>query len=144
MLDIFWIENTAGGSFPTSIEVINEYKRQGIGAILTLTENPLPQKFYIDLNYLHLPIYNFHTPSMQELICGVNFITSNLKNNIYTFTHCLAGRGRAGTIIAAYLISIGYSYKEALKTIRKIRKGAVETTEQEELLYEYYASLERL
>ena len=124
MLDIFWIENTAGGSFPTSIEVINEYKRQGIGAILTLTENPLPQKFYIDLNYLHLPIYNFHTPSMQELICGVNFITSNLKNNIYTFTHCLAGRAPQQTeeYIKDYINPILKKYKRFFKKDEAIVK----------------------
>ena len=141
MLDIFWIENTAGGSFPGSEAVINEYKKQGVGAILTLTEHALPSSFQKDLLYMHLPIYNFGIPTMAELVCGVDFIKNNLKNNIYTFTHCIAGRGRTGTLIAAYLISIGFSQKEALKKIRQIRVGAVETTVQEDLLYEYYIIL---
>jgi len=51
--------------------------------------------------------------------------------------HCHAGIGRTGTILAAYLISQGKTARDALRELRVMRPGSVETSEQEDVLISY-------
>jgi ADP-ribosyl-[dinitrogen reductase] hydrolase len=45
--------------------------------------------------------------------------------------HCLAGLGRSGTIAARLLIEFGMSPPEAIRRVREVRIGAIETAWQE-------------
>ena len=55
--------------------------------------------------------------------------------------HCLAGKGRTGSALAAYLMKTkGMSAKEASELLRKMRPGSVESR-QETSLREYEKSL---
>jgi atypical dual specificity phosphatase len=45
--------------------------------------------------------------------------------------HCRAGKGRTGTVLAAYFVSKGMSAAEALQRVRELRPGSIETPEQE-------------
>ena len=44
--------------------------------------------------------------------------------------HCLAGQGRTGTVLAAYLIRGGLSSEQAIAEVRAICPGAIEATPQ--------------
>lgn len=50
------------------------------------------------------------------------------------FVHCRGGLGRTGTLAARLLIENGLLAEDAIKEVRKARKGAIETIEQEEYL----------
>ena len=45
--------------------------------------------------------------------------------------HCRGGLGRAGTIAARLLVELGTSPDEAIRAVRHVRPGAIETREQE-------------
>ena len=49
--------------------------------------------------------------------------------------HCLAGLGRTGTVLGAWLIKKGLTAEETLKRLRQIDAGYVQSKEQEDLLY---------
>ena len=55
--------------------------------------------------------------------------------------HCLAGLGRTGTVLAAWLIREGLSAEEALRRLRLIDHQYVQSQAQEMLLHEYEQSL---
>jgi len=49
----------------------------------------------------------------------------------------MMGYGRTGTILGAFLISKGLTANEAIAEVRQKRYGAIETIEQEDVLYEF-------
>lgn len=51
--------------------------------------------------------------------------------------HCMGGLGRTGLVAACCLVYIGLAVKEAIKAVRKARKGTVELRVQEEFVAEY-------
>jgi atypical dual specificity phosphatase len=52
--------------------------------------------------------------------------------------HCAAGRGRTGTILAAYLIKKeNLTANQAIKKIRSVRPGSIQSDRQEMALYIY-------
>ncbi|MEE8132516.1 MAG: dual specificity protein phosphatase family protein [Nitrososphaerales archaeon] len=58
---------------------------------------------------------------------AANFIDKNLKKNISVIVHCAAGKGRTGTILAAYMIKFkGVDAKNAVEKIRSKRSGSIE------------------
>ena len=62
----------------------------------------------------------------KELITGKNILL-----------HCWGGKGRAGTVAAILLIEFGENKNEAINIVRAKRKGAIESTKQEEFVLNY-------
>ena len=112
-------------------------KEQGIGAILSLTETPLAPAVLArhDLATLHLPVQDMTPPSPGQLVRALEFIDEQHALGRAVVVHCLMGQGRTGTVLAAYLIRGGASPAEALRTVRGVCVGAVESPAQERALY---------
>ena len=55
---------------------------------------------------------------------------SRLEAGEKVFLHCRAGLGRSGTITAALLISGGMMPDDAIRAVRAVRPGAIETSGQ--------------
>jgi len=54
--------------------------------------------------------------------------------------HCYWGRGRTGTMLAAYLVAVNEMYPdEAIDHIRRLRPFSIETDEQEEAVHNFSA-----
>ena len=68
-------------------------------------------------------------------VAGIgNFIgnvTRPMANRESIVIHCLAGRGRAGTVASALLVACGREPAQAIADIRGARPGAIETAVQE-------------
>ncbi|MFQ5969466.1 MAG: dual specificity protein phosphatase family protein [Nitrososphaerales archaeon] len=126
----------AGSGMPTSKEEMNWIKASGIKAVLTLIEDSLPKSWLKDVEYLHFPILNHEAPDLGDMGSAVNFIDEHVRNNKPVMVHCAAGRGRTGTILAAYLIKFkGLDTKSAVEKIRSMRPGSIENGWQEIALH---------
>ncbi len=117
-------------------------RSQGIDVLLTLTEYPLP-KAWVDeagLMAVHLPVPDFEAPTQEQLRQAVATIQNSRLGNMGVAVHCAAGRGRTGTVIAAYLVSQGATAAEAIQNVRSLRPGSIETREQEEAIFTWARS----
>ena len=51
--------------------------------------------------------------------------------------HCMAGKGRTGTVLGLYLASQGMTGEAAIAKVRELRPGSIETHEQQQLIRDY-------
>lgn len=133
----------AGMAMPGSMAPLKgdlqEIKKQGIDAVVTLTEFPLPEESLkgFELNYLHLPIADFNAPTIEQVENFIDYVNECNSKNQAVVVHCAAGIGRTGTMLASYLVSLGLPAEEAISSLRSLRPGSIETDEQEEVVREY-------
>lgn len=116
-------------------------EKKGIGAILSVKEGPLVSGWVENLRYLNVPVKNHYPPTIDQLKQCVDFILHETSSGKKTSVHCAAGKGRTGTVLAAYLCAkYGKSADEAIREIRAKRKGSIER-KQEAIIHEYCEGL---
>jgi atypical dual specificity phosphatase len=150
-----WVINNqlAGSGLPLTFDQFMWLVNHGIGTIVTVRELPLPLEWLsVDdikasdskgrttkkLNYLHLRVEDYHSPSIKDIESTVKFIESEIQGKRAVLVHCAAGKGRTGTILGAYLLKKeNLSAKDAITRIRNLRPGSIQTDSQEMSLFEY-------
>ena len=82
------------------------------------------------IDYFHLSIEDYGTPSLEELDYVVSYISRQIDNGRPVMVHCSGGRGRTGTILAAYLIKKRnvLSADQAIHRLRKIRGESIRSS----------------
>lgn len=115
---------------------------QGIGALLSLTEAALdaPALERHGFAVLHIPVVDMTPPSPAQLAEALAFIDRQRAADRAVAVHCLAGQGRTGTVLAAYLIRGGASPERAIAELRAACPHAVENPLQEQALADYAAA----
>lgn len=137
----------AGTPWPGVVQSVDTdlqaLKRCGVTILITLTERDLPQEILRahDLRNLHLPVYDREPPTVGQLQMLLARMSVMLRRGEVLAVHCLAGLGRTGTVLAAWLIREGLSAEEALRRLRLIDHQYVQSQAQEMLLHEYEQSL---
>ena len=121
-----------------------ELKEMGIGAVVTLT----PWEWGATaraggLEYLHLPMPDFAPPAPQQVDEFVSFCDDCLARGRAVAVHCIAGRGRTGTMVACYMVHRGALPGDAILYVRQRRYGAIETPGQEQAIHEYAGRIGR-
>ena len=121
----------------------------GIGAVVTLTEEPLPAGVLEDygVRACHVPIPDFGVPRLEAAARGVEFVRAEIRDGRRVAVHCSAGCGRTGTFLACCLVALrGLSASEAIREVRARRPGSIETVEQEAFVAQwarYHAGQDR-
>jgi len=83
-------------------------------------------------------IPDFRAPCLLEVHDLLRKIESTVNHGGRVFVHCRSGMGRSGTLIAMYLIyRYGIDPEEAIRRVRELRPGSIETIEQELAVREY-------
>lgn len=116
-------------------------RARGIGALLSLTEQPLSASALArhGLVNLHLPVVDLTPPAPAQLAEALTFIDRQRAADCPVAVHCLAGQGRTGTVLAAYLIRAGASPERAIAELRMVCPHAVENPLQEQALADFAA-----
>ena len=76
--------------------------------------------------------------TMQMLLARMSVA---LRRGEVLAVHCLAGLGRTGTVLAAWLVREGLTAGEALRRVRLIDAQYVQSEAQEALLYQFENAL---
>jgi atypical dual specificity phosphatase len=89
------------------------------------------------LEYLHLPIEDFHPPTHEQQVAFVQAVEQRLSAGEKVGVHCTAGLGRTGTMLATWFVHQGMGPHEAIAHVRSERPGSIETVEQEEAVVRF-------
>jgi atypical dual specificity phosphatase len=136
-----WIDrpHLAALAMPESADDLAWLRRNGLDVLLSLSEEPPPRRWVNDagLMSVHVPIVDYTAPTERQLDLCVDAIARAQRSGMGVAVHCTAGKGRTGTILAAYLVTTGQSARSAIDRVRHLRPGSVETQDQEEAVEEF-------
>jgi atypical dual specificity phosphatase len=122
-MKINWIDEKvlSAGGIPISRENLETLQKQGVRAIVTLTEHPLtiqkslPAKLFADMGFdlFHMPIVDQTPPTKQQAMDVYTYLNQMTGKEKPVFVHCHAGIGRKGTILHAIELLRGSSLDNA-------------------------------
>lgn len=120
-------------------------RKMGYSVVVSLECDRLNTFEIEDAGFEHkkICVEDFTAPSFDQIDEFVGFVNQKLVESKKVLVHCYAGRGRTGTMLAAYLIHQGMSSEAAIREIRERAqeaygsiRGVIEP-EQEETLRQY-------
>jgi ADP-ribosyl-[dinitrogen reductase] hydrolase len=102
--------------------------------LLEVTNLPNAVERY-GMRWFHLPIVDVSVPNRRfekRWAAGGPDLRRIVRQGGRVLVHCRGGLGRAGTVAARLLVELGTDPSEAIRTVRRVRPGAIETSEQEQ------------
>lgn len=130
-----WVEDRslAGTGYPASRSQVEWLAKNGVRSVLSLTEEPLPEDWTrgLGLEYGHIPMRDHQAPSVATLKEAAEFIQKQAASGKAVAVHCLAGEGRTGCALSAFLIRFkGLDAEQAITSLRSIKPEFVERSQE--------------
>lgn len=108
-----WIlpDQLAVGSFPEDGAAIFKLRKEGITAVLTLTEEPeikVPSELQHNFVWERVAIPDGYTggiPSVEQFESALRIVNRWAKKRHAIYIHCLAGVGRSPSVCCLYLVA---------------------------------------
>lgn len=117
---------------------LDHLAEEGVTHIVTLTENPLNLPPDGIFTVHHLPVIDFAAPEHPQVLRFCQLVDAAQKKGEAVMVHCLAGIGRTGTFLAAYLMwREDLTARQALSRVRGIRREYVQSVPQEAYLEDW-------
>ena len=110
---------------------------QNIRSIVRMEEQTISGET-MDLVDLFEPVADGTPPSLEQIERMMLFIQEEIR----TWEHpvvvtCYAGLGRTGTVLACYMVYVGYTADKAVSHVRGLRPGSIQTREQEDAVHQF-------
>ena len=119
---------------------------EGTTLLVTLTRAPVDPSSLEQsgIRAEHFPIEEMGAPeSPEQLLPLLEQMQTEINNGGCVTVHCLAGKGRSGTVIAAYLcMTRGIPAGQAIARVRAARPGSIESQAQEEFIARFVEVLD--
>lgn len=118
-------------------------RKMGVTLLINLTERGVPESELAEfgLRSYSLQIEDRHAPPLLWAKLLLAKMDAFMRDGEVLAVHCLAGLGRTGTVLCAWLIREGLTADEALRRLRRIDPGFVQSQVQEDLLHELETNL---
>ena len=117
-------------------------------AILTLVEHHELERLEVEalgaevqsrhMTWHHLPIRDRDVPGEEFEAAWEQSgedVRARLRSGFNVLVHCMGGLGRAGTISARLLVELGWTPSDAIREVRRVRPGAIETDDQDDFVH---------
>jgi len=120
-------------------------RKMGYSVVVSLECDRLNTFEIEDAGFEHkrICVQDFTAPSFDQIDEFLEFVEARIAQGKKVLVHCYAGRGRTGTMLAAWLVHRGMSAEAAVREIRDRAEAAYHSLrgviepEQEETLYRY-------
>nr|XP_060614264.1 dual specificity protein phosphatase 23 [Anolis sagrei ordinatus]XP_060614266.1 dual specificity protein phosphatase 23 [Anolis sagrei ordinatus] len=137
-----WVEPSrlAGLAMPRLPAHYQYMYDNGIRHLISLTERSPPYHDTCPGIQVHrLRIADFHPPSPEQIQRFLQIVEDASAKGEAAAVHCMLGFGRTGTMLACYLVKTRkISGVDAIREIRKLRNGSIETPDQEKAVIQFY------
>lgn len=148
-LDLYWVipgvlagmsmpwihpkrQNNPGSSREAFDDDLPRLWKAGVRAIICLMNLRGVAELYEAAGFETLlsPIPDGRVPTREQYREIMEFIEDQRARGYPVAVHCAAGLGRTGLVLVGFLMERGADFETALKQVRAVRPGAVETREQ--------------
>ena len=129
----------AGSQGPTSVDDLFFLYHQGVRAVIRMEELTISARSAKTVHLLDMfePVPDFTPPEPDQILRMIGFIDEQPAADRPVVVSCYAGIGRTGTVLACYLIHRGQEPTDAIKKVRELRPGSIQTPDQEAAVYAY-------
>lgn len=90
-----------------------------VEAVVDLTAEYDEVPSFRERAYLNVPVLDLTSPSVEQLRSAVEHLAAYPS----CYLHCSLGRGRAGAVAVAYLVSQGLALEEAVDEVKRLQPG---------------------
>ena len=127
----------AGAMGPTSRRDLIFFHRQDIGAVLRMEESTISAELW-HMYDMFEPVPDFSAPTLEQIDRMCRWIEDQIENwERPVVVTCHAGIGRTGTVLANYMVYMGYEPQAAVDLIRELRPGSIQSPDQEKSVFAY-------